>query len=608
MTTPAVAHEQVVPDRRRRLLILVICSMSLLIVGLDATIVNIALPAIQRSFDSSLAGLQWTVDAYTLVLASLLMLAGSTADRLGRRRVFAAGLVVFSLGSLLCALAPSLELLVAFRVVQAIGGAMLSPVAMSIVRNVFEDPRERAQAIGVFAAMFGISMALGPVLGGALVSAISWRAIFLVNLPVALAAIVLAALFVPESRAPRPRRLDPVGQILVIAALAGLTYAIIEGGRIGFGTARIVTLLALALACFAALVLYELRRREPLLEVRFFTSAPFAGASAIAVCLSAALGGFLFMNTLYLQDVRGLSPLHAGLYMLPTATMIIVFAPLSGRLVGRYGARPSMVAGGLAVMAGGLMLTGLAPGTSVAFLLSAYAVFGFGFALVSPPIANTAVSGMPPAQAGVAAAVATTSRQVGLTLGVAVFGAVAVGTRPGWWIVAALGLAVAALGYLTTTGWARDTARRTAQASAGQGSRTREDHGDPSGDLVAVDEQRGDPGSACRLDEHPEAFADDGHGAAKVVVVDRDDVVHERGHASERLGNGLGDRERHRDGAVALDRDRPARREAAGHRRRAARADADDARRRRNGLQPAGDPRDQRAVADLDDHGVERPR
>src|SRR5919197_3161776 len=177
-------------------------------------------------------------------------------------------------------------------------------------------------------------------------------------------------------------------------------------------------------------------------------------------------------TAVYLQNVRGLSRLHAGLYMLPTAIMLIVFAPLSGRLVGRVGARPSMVAGGLAVVASGVMLTGLAAGTSVPLLLGAYAVFGFGFALVSPPIANTAVSGMPPAQAGVAAAVATTSRQVGITLGVAVLGAVAgdgIGpgfaydTRPAWWIVAALGLAVAALGYLTTTGWARDTARRTAE-------------------------------------------------------------------------------------------------------------------------------------------------
>jgi EmrB/QacA subfamily drug resistance transporter len=489
MRTSTAQHEQAVPDRRRRLLVLVICSMSLLIVGLDATIVNVALPAIQRSLDCTLSGLQWTVDAYTLVLASLLMLAGSTADRLGRRRVFAAGLALFSLGSLLCALAPSLQLLVAFRVLQATGGAMLSPVAMSIVRNVFEDPRERAQAIGVFASMFGISMALGPVLGGFLVSAISWRAIFLVNLPVGLAAIALSALFVPGSRAPRPRRIDPVGQVLVIAALAALTYAIIEGGRVGFGAVGIVSVLALSLGCLVGLVLYELRRREPLLDVRFFTSAPFAGASAIAVCLSVALGGFLFMNTLYLQDVRGLSPLQTGLYMLPTATMIIVVAPLSGRLVGRLGARPSMLIGGLAVLASGLMLTGLASDTSVALLLGAYAVFGLGFALVSPPIANTAVSGMPPAQAGVAAAVATTSRQVGLTLGVAVLGAVAGGglgagigrgfahaTRPGWWIVAALGLTVATLGYLTTSDWARDTARRTAERLEERDPRDREPH------------------------------------------------------------------------------------------------------------------------------------
>jgi EmrB/QacA subfamily drug resistance transporter len=474
--TSRIVQPQAVPDRRRRLLILGICSMSLLLVGLDVTIVNVALPAIQRSFHSSLSGLQWTVDAYTLVLASLLLLAGSTADRLGRRRVFQTGLALFSLGSVLCAMAPSLGLLVAFRVVQAMGGAMLSPVAMSIVRNTFEDPRERAHAIGIFASMFGISLALGPVLGGGLVSGISWRAVFVVALPFALAAIALSALFVPESRAARPRRADPAGQVLMIAAVATLTYAIIEGGRVGFGAAQIVIVLACSLACFAALVCYELRRREPLLEMRFFASVPFAGASAIAVCLSVALGGFLFMNTLYLQDVRGLSPLHAGLYLLPTAAMVTLVAPVSGRLVGRFGARPSMLSGGLVVLVSGVMLTALTPSTSAEFLLCAYAVFGLGFALVSPPIANTAVSGMPPAQAGVAAAVATTSRQLGIALGVAIFGAIAGrgldaatgrrfahATHPGWWILASLGLAVVALGYLTTTRWAQATARRTAE-------------------------------------------------------------------------------------------------------------------------------------------------
>src|SRR5438067_7865996 len=213
----------------RRLLILGICCMSLLIVGLDTTIVNVALPSIRKDLHASVSGLQWTIDAYTLVLASLLMLAGSTADRIGRRRVFQTGLFVFSAGSLLCGLAPSLGTLVAARVIQAIGGSMLNPVAMSIVRNVFEDPRERAQAIGMWGAVFGLSMALGPVLGGALVDAFSWRAVFFVNLPIGLVAILLTARYVPESKAQRPRRVDPVGQALVIAALASLTYAIIEG-------------------------------------------------------------------------------------------------------------------------------------------------------------------------------------------------------------------------------------------------------------------------------------------------------------------------------------------------------------------------------------------
>jgi EmrB/QacA subfamily drug resistance transporter len=464
--------------RARRLLILGICSLSLLIVGLDTTIVNVALPAIHRSLHASLSGLQWTIDAYTLVLASLLMLAGSTADRLGRRATFQAGLVVFSLGSALCAAAPSLGFLVAARVVQAIGGAMLNPVAMSIIRNVFEDPRERAQAIGVWGAVFGLSLALGPIVGGVLVDAVSWRAVFLVNLPVGLIAIVLTMLFVPESRAPRPRRIDPVGQVLVIVGLATLTYAIIEGRRQGWTSAEILGLFAVAAVSFVTLVFYELRRREPLLEVRFFRSVPFSGASAIAVCVFAGIGGFLFLNTLYLQEVRGLSPFHAGLYLLPMAVGTFIFAPVSGRLVARVGARPSLVLGGLALLAGALMLTGLTSSTSTAFLLAAYAIFGLGSGLINPPITNTAVSGMPPAQAGVAAAVASTSRQVGMTLGVAVVGAVAgmvgaaaaggaggfaAATHPAWWIIAALGAIVAALGLATTTPWAYRTAVATAE-------------------------------------------------------------------------------------------------------------------------------------------------
>ena len=247
-------------SRRRRIGVLLICSMSLFIVGLDVTVVNIALPSIRRELGADIAGLQWTVDAYTLVLASLLMLAGSTADRLGRKRVFVAGLTVFSLASLLCSLAPNVELLVAFRVLQAVGGSMLNPVAMSIIANTFTDPRERAQAVGVWGAVFGVSMALGPIVGGTIVDAFGWRPIFWINLPVGLAAIALTLRLVPESRAPRARRFDPVGQGLVIVLLAALTYGIIEAPAHGWSSPPIVAAFAASAAALAGLLLYEPRR------------------------------------------------------------------------------------------------------------------------------------------------------------------------------------------------------------------------------------------------------------------------------------------------------------------------------------------------------------
>jgi EmrB/QacA subfamily drug resistance transporter len=467
-------------SRNRRLLVLAICCLSLLIVGLDTTIVNVALPAIHRDLHASVSGLQWTIDAYTLVLASLVILGGSTADRVGRRRIFQIGLIGFSVGSLLCGLAPSLGLLVAARVLQAMGGSMLNPVAMSIIRNVFEEPRERARAIGVWGAVFGLSMALGPIVGGALVDSVSWRAVFFVNVPIGIVAILLTLLFVPESRAPRPRRLDPVGQLLVIGGLASLTYAIIEAPRSGWLSGEILGLFAFAAVCAIWLIAYERRREEPLIEVGFFRSAPFSGANALALFTFAGLGGFLFLNTLYLQDVRGLSPFHAGLYMLPMAGMLLVFSPVSGRMVARFGARPSMVGGGAAMTIGALMLTGLTPTTPTAYLLVTYFLFGAGTGLMNPPITNTAVSGMPGEQAGVAAAIASTSRQVGMTLGVAVIGAISGGTlagaigksfaaatHPGWWIVVGLGTLVLVGGVISTGAWAERTARRTAESFRG---------------------------------------------------------------------------------------------------------------------------------------------
>ena len=442
--------------------------MSLFIVGLDATIVNIALPSLRRDLGASVSGLQWTIDAYTLVLASLLVLAGSTADRIGRRRVFQAGLALFTAGSLLCSIAPGLGWLIAFRMVQAVGGSMLNPVAMSIITNTFTEPRERARAIGVWGAVVGFSMALGPVLGGALVDSLGWRAIFWVNVPVGLAAIVLAAKFVPESRAPRPRRLDPVGQVLVLVALATVTYGIIEGPTAGWTSYRIVGCFVLGAAALVALLRYEPRRTDPLLELRFFRSAPFSGATLIAVCAFGSLAGFLFLNSIYLQDVRGLSPLHAGLWTLPMAAMTVLISPLSGRLVGARGTRLPLVLAGAGFIAGILPLTRLTATTPVGVLMLSYVVFGFGFAMVNSPITNTAVSGMPREQAGVAAAIASTSRQVGGALGVAVLGAVvaasdrdfAEASRAGWWIIVGLGVVVLVLGLVTTGRWARRTTER----------------------------------------------------------------------------------------------------------------------------------------------------
>ncbi|MGW2212834.1 MFS transporter [Streptomyces sp. NPDC001781] len=463
------------PSHRRRMLVLSICCMSLLIVSLDNTALNVALPSMQRELHATTSGLQWTIDAYTLVLASLLMLAGSTADRIGRRRVFMAGLVIFTAGSLLCSLAPDLELLVVFRMVQAVGGSMLNPVAMSIITNTFTDPRERARAIGMWGAVIGISMAAGPLAGGLLVESVGWRSIFWVNLPVGLAALLLTLRFVPESRAPRPRRPDPVGQGLVIALFGSLTYAIIEAPQAS--PAEVLPFAALAVAALLALLLYEPRRAEPLIDLRFFRSAPFSGATMTAVSAFAALGGFLFLSTLYLQNVRGLDALHAGLWMLPMAVPTLVCAPLSGRLVGSRGPRLPLLIAGTAMTLSGLLFALFEAETSDVTLLLGYVLFGVGFGFVNAPITNTAVSGMPRAQAGVAAAVASTSRQLGQTLGVAVIGAVlaaGIGSspyrdtfvsaaRPGWWILAACGAAVLVLGLLTSGRWARRTAERTAE-------------------------------------------------------------------------------------------------------------------------------------------------
>jgi EmrB/QacA subfamily drug resistance transporter len=448
---------------RRKAIILVSCCLSLLIVSMDATIVNVAIPSIRDDLGASASQIQWVIDVYTLVLASLLMLSGAMGDRFGRRRTFQIGLTVFAVASLLCSLAPNIEMLIAARLLQAIGGSMMNPVAMSIVTQVFRGRVERARAIGIWGGVVGISMALGPTLGGVLIQYVDWRAVFWINLPICAVAILLTALFVPESKSATMRDVDPIGQALGMAFLFGVVFILIEGPGIGWSSPVTIVVAVIAACAFLAFLRYESRRHDPFIDLRFFRSIPFASATMIAICAFASWGAFLFMMSLYLQGDRGFSALHTGLIYLPVAVGALIFSPLSGRLVGRFGSRPSLIISGTLITAAALMLTQLTATTPVWQLLVIFAVFGIGFSVMNAPVTNAAVSGMPTDRAGAASAIASTSRQVGVSLGVALCGSVAgaalamtgadfaTAARPLWFICAGFGATIFALGLFSTS-------------------------------------------------------------------------------------------------------------------------------------------------------------
>ncbi|MFE9562256.1 MFS transporter [Streptomyces sp. NPDC006487] len=434
---------------RRRWTVLAVCALSMFLIGVDTTIVNVGLPAIGRGLEAGTRGLEWVVDAYTVVLASLLIASGALADRFGRRRVFRCGLAVFGLASLACALAPSLGFLVAARAVQGVGASMLSPVALAIVVNAMPDPRERARAIGTWASVFGLSMAAGPVVGGALIGAFGWRSVFWINAPVVAGTLVLVSVFVPESRGQRARRLDPPGQLLLTTALCVSVGVLIEGPGIGWTSPAALACYGVVAAAATAFVRVELRRSEPLIDLGLFRRPPFASAVLGAVAVFAALSVGLLLTTLYLQDARGWTPLEAGAATLPMALGATVCAPWSGSLTGRLGPRrPLLLAGGFTA-AGGLCMLDLGPDTAVPLLLSAQLLIGIGFGFANAPLTHTAVGGLPPSRAGVAGAVTSTARQVGSAVGIAVAGALAAdagpdglarASRPGWLLVTACGL------------------------------------------------------------------------------------------------------------------------------------------------------------------------
>src|ERR1700677_784270 len=409
---------------------------------MDVTIMNDALPAIHAGLPSSIADVQWSVDGYNVVMASILLLSGSLADRFGRKRMFQTGIAIFGIASLACSVAPSIQALILFRIVQALGGSLLTPSGMGIIVNTFTDPKERAKAIGVWGTMTGLSMSAGPLLGGLLTQTLGWRWIFAINVPIVVAALVLSALVFRESRAPHARRFDPIGQLLAIVTLGAFVWALIYGRETNWSAIAVVAVVV-AIVAAGLFVPYELRRREPLIELHFFRKLPFASASAIAVISFIAFNAFLFVATFYLQGTRGFSPLAAGLFLIPASIVMMIASPIAARLAGSGRAGLSFMLSGGAFVAGSVLLFGMSPGTNVGQLLTGFAFFGMGLGLYNAVITTAAVTGMPREQSGVAIGTVSSFRVVGSALGVAAAGTPALFS---WWLPIACGFGVLGLG------------------------------------------------------------------------------------------------------------------------------------------------------------------
>jgi EmrB/QacA subfamily drug resistance transporter len=422
MPTRTGSAEERQADTRRWIVLGVMC-LSLLLIVMDNTIVNVALPTLQRDLDASTTQLQWVVDAYILVFAGLLLTMGSLGDRFGRRGALAIGLAIMGTGSILSAFANDADQLIATRALMGVGGAMIMPATLSIITNVFTDRRERAQAIAIWSATAGAAVAIGPVTGGWLLEHFWWGSVFLVNVPVVVVALVLGQLFVPTSRDPAAPPIDVPGALLSIAGLVVLVWAIIEGPG-GWTDPEILGAFALAAVLLGTFILWERWTRFPMLDVSFFRNPRFSAASGAIMLTFFAMFGSLFLLTQFLQSILGYTPLEAGIRLLPMAGVMIVLSPLSAKVVERIGSK-IVVASGLSIAAIGLIIASrLTPGASYPEVLASLVVLAAGMALVMPPATESIMGSLPPAKAGVGSAVNDTTRQVGGALGVAVLGSV----------------------------------------------------------------------------------------------------------------------------------------------------------------------------------------
>lgn len=424
---------------------LVAVCLGYFMVILDATAVNLSLPALGRDLGGGMGILQWVVDGYTLTFATLLLSAGALGDRIGANQVFRLGLAVFAVASAACGLAPSAGTLVAARLFQGAGAAVLVPSSLALLQAAHPDAAARARAVGIWGGVAGVAAASGPVIGGVLTQAVSWRLVFFVNVPVGLAALVLTARHVVRPEGHGRRGLDLPAQLAGVVALGVLTYALIDARSAGWASPPVLGGLALAIAAAAAFVALERRAAEPMLPLGLFRSGAFSAGTAVGLLINLGFYGQLFVLSLYFQDVRHMSPVMAGLALLPEGIMVSLASFLSGRLTGRAGGRPTMLIG-LGIGAAGLFgLMAAGAHTPYALIVAPLTAAGFGMAFTMPAATTTVVEAAPGERAGVASGAINAGRQVGSTIGVALLGTlVAAAGRPAAMAAAGAAFAVAA--------------------------------------------------------------------------------------------------------------------------------------------------------------------
>lgn len=407
---------------RRWWILLVLC-LSLVIITLDNTILNVAIPTLVRELGATNSQLQWMIDSYTLVFAGLLLTAGSLGDRFGRKGALQIGLGIFALGSLASALADTPNQLIATRAVMGIGGAFIMPATLSILTNVF-PAEERARAIGVWAGVSGLGVAIGPLLGGFLIDHFSWGSIFTVNLPIAALAVFAGGLIVPTSKDPSAPRLDPLGAMLSIVGLVALVYGLIEAPQAGWRSTEILVAFAVAVVALGFFVAWELRVEEPMLDVSFFKNPRFTAASSAITLVFFAMFGFSFLFTQYFQFVLGYSAMRTGVYQLPLACTVMVTAPMSARIVEKLGSKKVVAAGLTLVSVAMLLCTQLEVDSAYSTIVWRMMLLAFGMGLTMAPATESVMGSLPLAKAGVGSAVNDTTRQIGGALGIAIIGSV----------------------------------------------------------------------------------------------------------------------------------------------------------------------------------------